>query len=170
MRLPSTVAPVRPLFRAVVRAVAPAAAGMAEAGWMRAEAVVDEALAERSASVRRQIVLFLRLLSVLALLRFGRTLPALDLTRSRRLLAGVQRCPLLLLRRGLWGVRTLAFMGYYAQESVQRGLGYAANREGWAAAGGGAGPWPGRGDSARGEPTTLTASGSPHEPPQGADG
>jgi len=163
MTIPSTVAPVRPVFRAVLRAVVPAAPGLDEEGWLRAEAVVDEALADRPASIRRQIVLFLRLLDLLALLRFGRRLRGVDPPRARRLLAGLQNCPVLLLRRGLWGVRTLAFMGYYAQAAVQRELGYTAQKDGWAAHGGGAAPWPGRGEAARGESTTLPACDAPHD-------
>jgi hypothetical protein len=37
----------------------------------------------------------------------------------------------MLLRRGLWGIRTLAFMGYYIQESVREAIGYRASPEGW---------------------------------------
>lgn len=153
---PATIRPVRAVFRALVRAVVPAAASMDEAGWSRAEAIVDEALADRPASVRRQIVLFMRLVNTMAFFRYGRTLTGLDAVKARRLLSSIERCPVLLLRRGLWGVRTLGYMGYYAQEGIQGAVGYAAAREGWDAAGGSAGPWPERGLSGAPEETTLT--------------
>ncbi len=149
--------PVRAVFRALVRAVVPAANSLDEAGWSRAEAIVDEALADRTASVRRQIVLFFRLVNALAFFRYGRSLTRLDAEKVRRLLSSIERCPVLLLRRGLWGVRTLGYMGYYAQECIQREVGYAAAKEGWAAAGDGAGPWPERGRAGAPEATTLTA-------------
>ena len=155
MTSPSTVEPVRETFRALVRAVAPAAASLDEAGWIRAQAIVDEALAARPASVRRQVVLFARLLDTLALLRTGRRFARLDADGAGRFLRSFERSPLLILRRGLWGVRTLAYMGYYAQDPVQREVGYAATREGWGAVGADAGPWPGRAGSGEPEPTTL---------------
>ncbi len=152
----ATIRPVRAVFRALVRAVVPAAASLDEAGWSRAEAIVDEALADRPASIRRQIVLFMRLVNVMAFVRYGRTLAGLEAGKARRFLSSIERCPVLLLRRGLWGVRTLGYMGYYAQENIQREVGYAAAHEGWAAAGGVAGPWPARGGSGAPEATTLT--------------
>ncbi len=152
----ATIRPVRAAFRALVRAVVPAAASLDEAGWSRAEAIVDEALADRPSSVRRQIVLFIRLVDTMAFFRYGRTLTRLDGEKARRLLSSIERCPVLLLRRGLWGVRTLGYMGYYAQEGIQGEVGYAAAKEGWAAAGGGSGPWPERGGGGEPEATTLT--------------
>ena len=74
MTPPSTLVPVRPVFRAIVRAVVPAAASLDEDAWSRAEAIVDEALADRTASIRRQIVLFMRVVNALSYLRFLRSL------------------------------------------------------------------------------------------------
>jgi hypothetical protein len=94
--------------------------------------------------VRGQLVLFVRALSLLALLRFGRGLAGLDPARTRRLLSTLERAPLLLLRRGTWGLRTLAFMGVYGQPGIRRELGYAAALRGWEARGATPGPWPER--------------------------
>jgi hypothetical protein len=163
MTPPATIAPVRSSFRAIVRAVAPASASLDEAAWRSAEAIVDDALALRDASIRRQIVVFIRLLNVLCLLRYGRRLARLDAAKARRLFKKLERAPLLLLRRGLWGVRTLAYMGYYAQDAVQHSVGYTATADGWASAGTAADAWPSRGDAGRPEASTLTAGdGAPH--------
>ncbi len=78
---------------------------------------------------------FLRLLGALSLVRFGRPLGRLDGARARRLLHGLERARVLLLRRGVWAVRTLAFMGYYGQPDVQREVGYRAAAGGWQARG-----------------------------------
>lgn len=129
------LAPVRGSFRAVVRAVAPAAAELDAAGWAALERIVDQALAGRPRSVRRQLVLFLRALGALSLLRFARPLARLDGNRCRSLLHRLEHSRFLPLRRGVWGVRTLAYMGYYGQPSVQRGLGYGASAAGWEAGG-----------------------------------
>lgn len=153
--------PVQGPFRAVTRAVVPASAGLDEAAWLRAEDIVHEALRDRPAGVRRQLVLFVRVLGVLSWLRFGRPLVRLDAGRAYRLLATLERSPLLLLRRGVWGLRTLAFMGFYGQEDARRGIGYTASPDGWEARGATAGPWPERAGTARPEPGVMTA------PPEG---
>jgi hypothetical protein len=45
----------------------------------------------------------------------------------------MQYSPLPLLRRGVWGLRTLVFLGYYARADVQTTLGYRATGRGWMA-------------------------------------
>ena len=139
---------VRGAFRALTVACVPAAAGFDEAAWARAEAIVDDALAQRPARVRRQVLLFVRVLGLLAMLRHGRGLATLDPGRTRRLLEWLGRSPVLLLRRGTWGVRTLCFMGVYAQAEVRGDIGYAAPLRGWDGRGTTPGPWPERGGEA----------------------
>ncbi|MHB1194436.1 MAG: hypothetical protein ACYC6F_15540 [Longimicrobiales bacterium] len=131
-------------FRALTVACVPAAAGFDEAAWARAEAIVDDALAQRPAGIRRQVLLFVRLLGLLAILRHGRGLARLDPARTRRLLEWLGRSPVLLLRRGTWGVRTLCFMGVYTQAEVRGDIGYAAALRGWEGRGTSPGPWPER--------------------------
>jgi len=126
----STLDAIRGELRAVTVACVPAAAHLDERAWVRAEAIVSDTLAQRPASVRSQLVLFVRVLSLLAFLRFGRGLAALDPERTLKLLSTLERAPVLLLRRGTWGLRTLAFMGVYAQPEVRRRIGYAAGCRG----------------------------------------
>jgi hypothetical protein len=44
----------------------------------------------------------------------------------------MQYSPIPLVRRGVWGLRTLVFLGYYARPEMQTTLGYRANARGWA--------------------------------------
>lgn len=122
-----------PAFRAAAVAFVPALAGAEASVWSRLESTVDAALASRPAAVRRQLGVFLRLLDLLSLLRHGRRLGSLDLPRRLVLLHRLERGPLLLLRRGVWGLRTLVFMGYYTQPEVIGAIGYRASPAGWAA-------------------------------------
>ena len=142
---------IRGEFRTVTVACAPRAAAFTPQEWARAEAVVRDALAQRPAGVRRQVVLFVRVLDALSFLRFGKGLARLDPVRARRLLGSLERSPLLLLRRGTWGLRTLAFMGVYGQAGVRREIGYGATLRGWEARGGPMGPWPERAGAAPAE-------------------
>src|SRR6266487_266086 len=89
------------------------------------------ALPDRPASLRRGLKLFLRLIDWIAVARYARRFSALDAARRTRLLASMERAPLLLVRRGLWGLRTLAFMGYYGRPAAAREIGYRADPRGW---------------------------------------
>lgn len=124
---------VRPIFRALVSSFVPEAAALDERGWGEAETIVESFLATRPVAVRRQVVLLIRLLDFLPVLRWGRRFGALDVPRRLRFLAALQDAPLLLLRRGIWGLRTIAFMGYYGRDEAAAAVGYRADRRGWEA-------------------------------------
>ena len=122
-----------PVFRAVATCVVPEAARLEAAQWDEMEAIVARALAARSRSVQRQLALFLILLEWLPLLRYARRLSRLDAARRANFLDRLQRAPLLLLRRGFWGVRTLVLMGYYGRPGAATDIGYRADARGWEA-------------------------------------
>ena len=118
-------------FRAVLNAVVPEATTLGEGEWGEAQTIVARAVAARPAAVGRQIGLFMHTLDAASLVRYGRTLTALSTDDARRLLESLSKSKLLLLRRGVWGVRTLAFMGYYARAEAARAIGYRAAAGGW---------------------------------------
>ena len=159
---------MRETFRAVVRATVPMSIDMDEDAWLRGEATVDDALSERPEGVRRQVVFFLQALSLMGRLLKGRPLHALSPDVVRALLQQLERTPVLLLRRGVWGVRTLAFMAGYTQPEIQEALGYRAVASGWEAHGGGQGPWPDREGAGAPEAGVLTADGG--DAPEGVEG
>ena len=118
-------------LRAVVVTAVPEAATLSDAGWRDAETIIARALAARPARVRRQLALFLRVLDVISIVRHGRPLAALGPAESTHLLEALSQSRLLLLRRGVWGLRTLAFMGYYARPEAAQAIGYRASAAGW---------------------------------------
>lgn len=122
--------PVRRSFRAVAETVVPEAADLDRDGWEQLERIVEDALADRPPAVRRQLALLLRVLEWLPALRYGRRLSSLDRGRRTRILAAVQDAPLLLLRRGFWGLRSLVFMGYYGRPEAREAVGYDARLRG----------------------------------------
>jgi hypothetical protein len=130
------LAPVRAPFRALAEGLLPETRDLDAAGWQRAEEIIEGALADRPASVRRQIRLFIRAANLFPIARYGRSLAGLSPDRRTRFLQSLQNAPVLMLRRGVWGLRTLVFMGYYAQEPIREALGYRAGAEGWAGYGG----------------------------------
>ena len=129
----SPLEPVRDRFRTLAATLLPEAAELDPDGWERLETIVARALAERPAAVGRQLRLFVRLAWMLPVARHGRTFGGLSAAGRVSFLRRLERAPLLLLRRGVWGLRTLVFMGYYGQEEVRSGIGYRAHPRGWEA-------------------------------------
>jgi len=129
----SALSAVRQPFRALAVAFVPEIAWCTPTQRDELERIVSGALAARPAALRRQVQLFILLLDGLSLARYGRRLAHLDLPRRTALLEGLARSPRLLLRRGIWGLRTLVMMGWYGQGDVQEQLGYRASAAGWEA-------------------------------------
>ena len=120
-------------FRAICIAFVPEAATLDEAGWREVDSIVGHALAARPAAVRRQLAVFTRLLDLVSLGRTRHTLAGLAPAARWVLLDSLSKSRLLLVRRGIWGLRTLAFMGYYARPRAADDIGYRASATGWAA-------------------------------------
>ncbi len=129
------LAPIRPAFRAIARTVVPETASLGEQAWAGVEAIIEHALAQRPARMRRQLALLVRAIDLLPLLTTGRRFRALGPEARERFLGRLQSAPLLLLRRGVWGIRTLVFMGYYARPEGAAAIGYRAHPRGWQARG-----------------------------------
>ncbi len=127
------LAPVRAPFRAIAATIVPEAGELTDAEWNEMEALVERALADRPASMRRQRRLLVRLIELLPRARYGRAFTALDAARRTRVLEAMQSAPVLLLRRGIWGLRTLVFLGYYSRPAAAASVGYRADPRGWSA-------------------------------------
>jgi hypothetical protein len=127
------LASVRDTFRAVAVTVVPEASALDESGWNALEALVEKTLAKKPAGMRRQLVTFVRAIEHLPRLRWGRPFTALSQEERTRVLSSLERAPLLLLRRGFWGLRTLVFLGYYARPEAAAAIGYRADARGWEA-------------------------------------
>jgi len=122
-------------FRAVAVTVVPEAAELDAAGWDELERIVAGAIAARPARLRRQLALLLRCLEWIPLFRYGHRLSRLDPGRRADFLGSLQASRLLLLRRGIWGLRTLVLMGYYGRPAAAAVIGYRADARGWEARG-----------------------------------
>lgn len=118
-------------FHALAEAIVPETSALTPAEWQAFDSIIADALAKRPAGMRRQLGIFIRLLNVISLFRFGKPLHLLELPKRTQFLAGIQDSRLLLFRRGFWGVRTLVFMGYYARPEAAALIGYAASPRGW---------------------------------------
>lgn len=127
---PRTLRGLQPTFRAVALTVVPEAARLDRAGWAEMEGIVEDALARRPKLLRRQLRLFLRALDWAALARHHRRFRALEARRRAELLGSLQDAPVLAVRRGTWGLRTLVLMGYYCRAAAAAEIGYGASMAG----------------------------------------
>ncbi len=124
---------IRPVLRAIGVTIVPESAELDEPEWLALEGIVRGALEPRPRALQRQFILLVRAIDWLALLRYGRRFTALDPDRRHRFLERLQNAPLLLVRRGIWGLRTLLLMGYYGRPAGGRAIGYRADPRGWKA-------------------------------------
>jgi len=133
---PSSASPLssqRDTFRAVAMSVVPETAELDVAQWEEAERIVARAIAARPSRVQRQLALLLRCLEWIPLLLYGHRLSRLDSARRAKFLDSLQTSRLLLVRRGVWGLRTLVLMGYYGRPAAVAAIGYRADPRGWEA-------------------------------------
>jgi len=124
----------RALFRTVVSTLVPEAAELEAANWTELEALVESSLRGRPGSLRPRLRLFLLLVQWLPVLRYGRPFTALNPARRARFLARLQEHPIEVIRIGFWGLRALAFLGYYGREAAAEAIGYRPDPRGWEAA------------------------------------
>ena len=127
------LASIRPVLRVIGVTVVPEAAQLDEQEWVALEEIVRGALVSRPRTLQRQFVLLVRGIQWLAVLRYGRRFTALDPRRREQFLNQLQNAPLLIVRRGIWGLRTLLLMGYYGRPAAARAIGYRADPRGWKA-------------------------------------
>lgn len=121
------------MFRAVAATVVPEASNLDEEGWAELEGLVARSLRDRPKALQRRIRLFLQLVEWAPVLRLGRRFTALEPRQRERILANLQSHPLSLIRVGFWGIRTLAFLGYYGRPAAAEAIGYRPDARGWEA-------------------------------------
>ena len=123
----------RDILRAIATTVVPEAKTLTETEWEDLERIVTSALSKRPPAMVRQVMLFLRTVQQLPLLRYGARFTSLDDARRTQVLNWLQDNPIFLLRKGMWGLRTLILMGYYARPAAADRIGYRASARGWQA-------------------------------------
>ncbi len=117
-------------FMVVAGIITPEAAALDADGRARMGAIVDEALMDREASVRRQLASFLTVIRLAPVLRYGRTFDGLSTAQRIAVLKWFESGPVGLFRQGFWGLKVLVFMGYYGQPEHWSEIGYAPDFEG----------------------------------------
>ncbi len=118
------------VLTAVARRVSPGFDSLAGGERERFLEIVDDALMDRPAGVRRQLAVFLRLVRWLPVLRWGEPFERLSGERADAMLRFLQDGPVDAFRKGFMGLRTLILMGYYGREAAWPEIGYEPDRSG----------------------------------------
>jgi len=129
----SVFGPVRETFRELAKTIVPEATSLDESSWSEMEAIIERGLASRPAKIKRQLRLFVKALNMLPVARYGKTFVKLEPDKRLAFLLSIESSPLLIIRRGFWGVRTFVYMGYYNLDGVRSAIGYRASANGWEA-------------------------------------
>jgi hypothetical protein len=119
-----------PTLESLARRIVPPWERLDEAGRARFLELIDEALMERPAGVRRQFSTFLLAIRWAPALRWGCRFDRLEAARQDAFLRWLERNPLAKLRQGFWGLKTLLFMGYYGRHESHAEIGYAPSFDG----------------------------------------
>ncbi len=112
-------------FETVAATITPEVAAMNDDARSRMAEIVDAALRDRGEPVCRQFRVFLQVVRLAPVARYGRTFGRLDPARRIAVLSWLQDCPISLLRKGFWGLKAVVFMGYYGQPQHWPEIGYA---------------------------------------------
>ena len=118
------------MFLAFAERAAPALRALDDDQRARALALVEDLLADRPAATRRELALFLWLVRWAPVLRFLRPFDRLPPARQDAVIAWLEDAPLAKLRSGLWGLKTLAFLGYYGRPEAGETIGYRPSKTG----------------------------------------
>ena len=110
--------------------IVPETTDLDASGQQRFLAIIDNALFDRPATVRRQFATFLGLIRTAPLIRYGKSFDKLTADRQDTVLRWFEDCPVGLLRKGFWGLKAMVFMGYYGQPETNVLVGYAPDLDG----------------------------------------
>ena len=118
------------VFLAIAGRVVPEMTALDDRAVGDALALVEHQLAGRPEKMRRELALFLTAIRWAPVLRFGRPFDRLDASRQDAILRWLQDAPVTTLRAGLWGLKTLAFLGYYGRPAAADAIHYRPSHDG----------------------------------------
>ncbi|MHA1569291.1 MAG: hypothetical protein ACTSXZ_07465 [Alphaproteobacteria bacterium] len=110
--------------------IVPEVGDLDAAGREKFLGAIDGLMVTRPPALQRQFRIFLNVLRWAAVLRYGRPLDRLPAAKQINVMRWFQNAPLLLLRRGFWGLKTLVFVGYYGGTGVEEKIGFTPSRHG----------------------------------------
>lgn len=109
----------------VARRIVPEVAALDESALLQMLALIDRTLSDRGTKVSRQFATFLSVLRWAPVARYGTSFCRLRPERQDLVLRWFESAPIALLRQGLWGLKSMVFLGYYGRAEAWEEIGYA---------------------------------------------
>lgn len=120
-------------FEAIQRALVPRSSHLEPQVRLEGRRVVDAMIARQNPQMQRKLALFLVIIDLLAWLRFQNGFADIGSENQRKLMLWLFDNPLGLLRKGFWGLNTLAKMSVYGLPAVYNDIGYSVRPTEWQA-------------------------------------
>ena len=120
----------RAIFLAIAGRVVPEMAALSQDARASALGLVEHQLASRPERMRRELALFLSVIRWAPALRHGRPFDRLSPSQQDGVLRWLQDAPVTKLRSGFWGLKTLAFLGYYGRPEAGESIHYRPSNDG----------------------------------------
>ena len=111
-------------FEALQRRLAPRSAGFSSDQWQTSRTLINNLLSKQATGNRKKLALFLVIIDVISFFTGLRPFRNLPENRQDWLLRKLFDSPVGLLRKGFWGLNTLAKLGVYGDPSLYEEIGY----------------------------------------------
>lgn len=118
------------LLMAVAARVTPETARLDDTSGRDFRNLVDTALSQRPPAVRKQFGTLLKIVRLAPLVRYGRPFDKLTPAQQDAVIAWFQDAPVTLLRKGMWGLKAMVFMGYYGRPEAATQVGWTPSFDG----------------------------------------
>lgn len=105
-------------FIAIADTLIPAAEGFPSGGDLQTAAVADWALRRMQEDLRKKLLLFVSVISVLGIFTGGKAFHKLSREKRVKLLHWLEYNKVGLLRIGFFGIKNYACMGYFTRENI----------------------------------------------------
>ncbi len=111
-------------FEALQNALVPRSAGFSEAQRTESRRLVNQLVGNMPAANQRKLGLFLAIIDLLSMFFGLRAFRRLSPVKQKAVLVWLFDSPVGLLRKGFWGLNTVARMGVYGQPGLYDEIGY----------------------------------------------
>lgn len=91
---------------------------------VRSTLLINELLHQQTVSSRNMLALFIMLIDLFSCIRYARSFRHLNAAKKKAVLNFFFDAPISLLRKGFWGLNTLARLGVYGQTELHDEIGY----------------------------------------------
>jgi hypothetical protein len=118
------------LLMAVAARVTPETAHLDAAAERDFRTLIDTALSQRPPAVQKQFGSLLKIVRLAPLFRYGKPFEKLTSEKQDAVIAWFQDAPVTLLRKGMWGLKAMVFMGYYGRPEAASQVGWTPSFDG----------------------------------------